>query len=71
MVEAPNFTSLRLGCGQKSQVEEKLYRNIEMSWRLGKGLGYLVGDNVHTGRVLNQLLETAKHSKIVRLHSTR
>ena len=49
MVEAPNCTSLILGCGQKSQEEEKFYRNIEMGLRLGKGLGYLVGDHVDQG----------------------
>ena len=49
MVEAPNCTSLILGCDQKSQVEEKLYRSIEMGLMLGKGLGYLVDDHVDQG----------------------
>ena len=49
MVEVPNRTSQSLGCDQRSQVEEKLYRSIEMGLMLGKGLGYLVDDHVDQG----------------------
>ena len=51
-MEVPNCSSLRLGCDQKSQMEKKLYRNIEMSLRLGEGLRYLAVDYLLRKKIL-------------------